>query len=122
MNLSIFLFISLFSFTFGFSRTPFSIIANKLPNELGAFKSKYVTNLVISITTGLVFNSFPAFAGDLVPAPWNNGIQYEVLKSAPSGAGQPKVGDLVAIRFRGDYKGNTFDDTFKTDQPYFYRF
>lgn len=31
------------------------------------------------------------------------------------------MGDLVAIRFKGDYKGQVFDDTFKTEEPYFYR-
>ena len=59
---------------------------------------------------------------DLVPAPWSAGVQYEVIKQAPADALQPKVGDLVAIRFRGSYKGNDFDDTFKTEQPYFYRY
>ena len=27
----------------------------------------------------------------------------------------------MAIRFKGSYKGNVFDDTFATESPYFYR-
>ena len=58
---------------------------------------------------------------DLVPAPWSSEVKYEVLQSAPAGSLQPKVGDLVAIRFKGSYKGSEFDNTFKTEFPYFYR-
>jgi peptidylprolyl isomerase len=58
---------------------------------------------------------------DYSPTPWDPAVKYEIVTKAPTDAVQPKVGDLVAIRFRGEYKGNAFDDTFKTDQPYFYR-
>lgn len=64
--------------------------------------------------------ALPAFA-DFVPAPWSEGVQYEVLKKAPTAALRPTVGQQVAIRFKGSYKGNAFDDTFKTEQPYLYR-
>jgi FKBP-type peptidyl-prolyl cis-trans isomerase len=75
------------------------------------------------LKTGALVSSFglmtnAAFA-DLSPAPWNKDIKYEVIQSGKGD--QPKVGDLVAVRFKGSYKGNVFDDTFSTDQPYFYR-
>lgn len=54
-------------------------------------------------------------------APWDSNVKYEVIQSAPKDSPKAKVGDLVAIRFRGDYKGQVFDDTFKTEEPYFYR-
>jgi FKBP-type peptidyl-prolyl cis-trans isomerase len=46
---------------------------------------------------------------------------YEVLEKGKDGASAAKVGDLVAIRFKGNYKTLVFDDTFKTEEPYFYR-
>ena len=72
---------------------------------------------------GVVLSSpFASIAlAELVPSPWDPAIKYEVIKQAKEDSFQPKVGDLVAIRFAGSYKGNEFDNTFKTDQPYFYR-
>ena len=50
---------------------------------------------------------------------WNKDIQYSVVKS---GKGDPiKVGQLVEVRFLGKYKGTTFDDTFSTPEPYYFR-
>mmetsp|Transcript_4666 Transcript_4666/g.7674 ORF Transcript_4666/g.7674 Transcript_4666/m.7674 type:complete len:203 (-) Transcript_4666:670-1278(-) len=57
---------------------------------------------------------------DLAPAPWDNNVKYEVLKSNPNGL-IPKVGENVAIRFKGSYKGNVFDDTISAPDAYFYR-
>lgn len=53
-------------------------------------------------------------------SPWSSGVQYEVVKSNPDGD-VAKVGELVAIRFKGSYKGNEFDNTFATSEPYYYR-
>ena len=61
-----------------------------------------------------------SFAGELKPTSWDPTVKYEVLNSNPSGQ-QTKVGDLVAVRFKGAYQGNVFDDTFVTEQPYFFR-
>lgn len=51
---------------------------------------------------------------------WNSGVQYEVVKSNPTGD-MAKVGELAAIRFKGSYKGTEFDNTFATSEPYYYR-
>lgn len=63
----------------------------------------------------------PTFAGDLIPAPWDNNVKYEILKEGPSTSIKPKVGEIVGIRFKGNYKGVDFDNTFDTAQPYLYR-
>lgn len=76
---------------------------------------------VASIALGLLGFNSAVFADELKPAPWNDQIQYEVLKAAPSGAAQPKAGEMVVVRFKGSFKGTVFDDTFKTNDPYFYR-
>lgn len=34
---------------------------------------------------------------------------------------QAKTGEMVVVRFRGSYKGIEFDNTFNSDQPYYYR-
>ncbi|KAJ1473804.1 hypothetical protein T484DRAFT_1972211 [Baffinella frigidus] len=64
-----------------------------------------------------------AFAegADLTFQPLTNGqgVEYSVLKK---GSGpKPKVGDLVAIRFKASYNGKAFDDTFATANSYYYR-
>ena len=63
---------------------------------------------------GLAGNTGVALA-ETTPA----GVPYKVLK-AGSGA-QAKVGDLVAIRFRGSVDGKVFDDIFNTEEPYYVR-
>jgi FKBP-type peptidyl-prolyl cis-trans isomerase len=57
---------------------------------------------------------------DLAPAPWDSNIKYEVIKKGQTDK-KVKVGEIAVIRFKGSYKGSAFDDTFSTDQPYFYR-
>ena len=51
-----------------------------------------------------------------------SGLVYEIQKSNPKG-NQPKKGDLIAVRFKGSTvaDGNVFDDTMKTDEPFYYR-
>jgi FKBP-type peptidyl-prolyl cis-trans isomerase len=53
-------------------------------------------------------------------APWNDKIQYEVIKASDNPL-VPKVGENVAIRFRGTFKGAEFDNTLTAEQPYLYR-
>ncbi|CEL93612.1 unnamed protein product [Vitrella brassicaformis CCMP3155] len=49
----------------------------------------------------------------------DSGLAYSVLKSGEG----PKVeaGDLVVIRFRGQYKNIVIDDLFRTSEPYYAR-
>ena len=70
------------------------------------------------LVSGSLIGSSPAFA-DLKPAPWDSTVKYEVITEGKGDAA--KVSDLTAIRFKGSYKGLVFDDTFKNEQPYFYR-
>eukprot|EP01041_Mallomonas_annulata_P009547 gene9547-19846_t len=82
-------------------------------------------SLPVILGFGLFFSSPtisppPAFAAEeLVDSPWTSGVKYTVVKSGTGAS--PKVGDMVSIRFRGSYKGNVFDDTFSTSEPYLYR-
>jgi len=57
----------------------------------------------------------------LAPSSWDKEILVETLVAPKADAKVPKVGDMVAVRFKASFNGNTFDDTFKSDQPYFYR-
>lgn len=77
---------------------------------------KYITGAVMAST---FLNAAPAFA-EKTTSPWSSETQYEVLKSNPGGY-QPKSGELVGIRFKGDYKGNVFDDITANPEPYYYR-
>ena len=109
-------------FTLIFICNVFSLLTAKNINV--GKRTSLSTMISIPKVVGLLCSlSLPTVTlADLAPAPWSAGVQYEVIKQAPADALQPKVGDLVAIRFRGSYKGNDFDDTFKTEQPYFYRY
>jgi len=51
------------------------------------------------------------------------GVTYTVIQSGKVGGGQPKVGDLVAIRFKGSVKssGAVFDDILGSSEPYYTR-
>ena len=50
------------------------------------------------------------------------GLKYTVVKTG-SGGGKPKVGDLIAIRFKGAVKetGAVFDDIMGSAEPYYTR-
>jgi len=52
-----------------------------------------------------------------------NGVAYSVLQSGKEGGGKPKLGDLVAIRFKGSVKasGAVFDDILASPEPYYTR-
>ena len=59
---------------------------------------------------------------EMKPAPWNSGVMIEQIQAGKSGDdNKPKVGDMVEVRFKGSYKGNEFDNTYKTEMPYLYR-
>lgn len=72
----------------------------------------------VALLTTLGGLATPAQAGDFEKT--SSGLQYKVLKPAPNGA-VPKVGDLIAIRFRGSFDGKVFDDITETPEPLYYR-
>ena len=81
-----------------------------------AFKKFLLKSTAAMSSLGLLVN--PAFA-DMVSAPFDDKIKYEVVTAGKGD--QPKIGDLVSIRFKASYKGKDFDNTFETPQPYMYR-
>lgn len=64
----------------------------------------------------------PAFAEEVTTKAGVK-IPYTVLKTGSAGGGQPKIGDLVAIRFKGSVKatGSVFDDILTSPEPYYMR-
>lgn len=48
-----------------------------------------------------------------------SGIKYNIVREGDGPT--PAVGELVAIRFKGSYKGNAFDDILTEGEPYYYR-
>ncbi|EKX48552.1 hypothetical protein GUITHDRAFT_105695 [Guillardia theta CCMP2712] len=67
----------------------------------------------------LTFLPQAASAVDFKPLENGEGVEYAVLQS---GSGdKAKIGELVAIRFKASFNGNTFDDCFKTQNAYYYR-
>lgn len=76
--------------------------------------------LASSVGLGFALNPMTVIAAGS-PASWNKDITVETIKKPSASAAGPKAGDMVEIRFKGSYKGNVFDDTFKTDAPYYYR-
>lgn len=92
----------------------------------GAFQPtlpKSISTLFTAVAVPLLtlFHDPNLANADLVPAPWNDKILYEVVTPAQPNAAIPKAGDLVAIRFKASYNGQTIDDTLKTSDPYYYR-
>ncbi|GAB5029951.1 peptidyl-prolyl cis-trans isomerase fkbp16 [Nannochloropsis oceanica] len=69
--------------------------------------------LVAGSTGGLPF--LPRAGAESLPS----GITYEVVENGNGPV--PKVGELAAIRFTGAYKGNVFDDLYKTKEPLYFR-
>ena len=81
-----------------------------------AFKKFVLKSTAAMSSLGLMANIAVA---DMVSAPFDDKIRYEVVTAGKGD--QPKVGDLVSIRFKASYKGKDFDNTFETPQPYMYR-
>ena len=78
--------------------------------------------LAVPLAVALGLSPLQVVHAEKAPASWNSGIKVEVLKTGMSGdANKPKAGDLVEVRFKGSYKGNEFDNTYKTELPYTYR-
>lgn len=48
-----------------------------------------------------------------------SGIEYKVVKTGKGAV--PQIGELVAIKFKGSYKGMVFDDIMEAPEPYYYR-
>ena len=94
-----------------------SLLSLSLSLKLSSWK-----RTIASVTAGLslVISNVHEVKADLKPTPWDDKVSYEVLKSNPSGL-KPKIGEMVAIRFKGSYKGTEFDNTFNSAEPYFYR-
>ena len=92
-----------------------------------ALRPFVTTNVVLTRTClagllGLVGLCTPTdVSAALAPSSWDKEILVETLVAPKADAKVPKVGDMVAVRFKASFNGNTFDDTFKSDQPYFYR-
>lgn len=63
-----------------------------------------------------------ASAGTAVAADLGGGITYSVAKEG-KGGGKPKIGDLVAIRFKVALQssGQVIDDILTSAEPYYYR-
>ncbi|OSX74124.1 hypothetical protein BU14_0306s0005 [Porphyra umbilicalis] len=61
----------------------------------------------------------PAQAADEGMTTTASGLKYKVVKKGTGPT--PVAGDLVTIRFKGEYNGVVFDDLFKVEEPYFYR-
>jgi len=83
-----------------------------------AMKTSILGTGMLSIFCSII--PLAAVADGLQPAPWNDKIQYEVIKASDNPL-VPKVGENVAIRFRGTFKGAEFDNTLTAEQPYLYR-
>ena len=78
---------------------------------------KFVLKSTAALSSlGLMVNTASA---DMVSAPFDDKIRYEVVEKGTGD--QPKIGDLVSIRFKASYKGKDFDNTFENPQPYMFR-
>lgn len=93
-----------------------TLSSNALSMKSNAFKKFLIKSTAAISSFGLIVNTASA---DMTAAPFDDKIKYEVV-TVGSGD-QPKVGDLVSIRFKASYKGKDFDNTFETPQPYMYR-
>jgi hypothetical protein len=87
-------------------------------SSIGRAVRKAVAPLLVGVP--MMLHGTQSAIADMNDAPFLPGLRYEVINKATDDA-IPKVGENVAIRFKGSYKGSTFDDTMSTPQPYFYR-
>ena len=99
-------------------KTPAPSCRAELSMSFGDTMKKLPKVSLLSILTIELFNT--GADATMVKAPWNGGVEYEVIQTGKTNI-KPKVGENVAIRFKGSYKGFVFDDTFSSEQPYFYR-
>jgi len=125
LSLMLLVVFSLMGIACGFS-TQFRRSSRLSTSSMQMNSDKTFSKLIPLLLSGAVFLQAPNIrAEDYVPpkyenvAAWDGGIKYSVVKN---GKGPNiKVGDLVEIRFLGSYQGKSFDDTFSTPEPYYYR-
>ena len=86
------------------------------PKARAPTRSEFFKGAAAFSAAAAVGAAAPASAATTLPS----GLKYEVIKSNPNGA-IPKIGDLIAIRFKGSTEGRVFDDITKTDEPLYYR-
>eukprot|EP00179_Madagascaria_erythrocladioides_P018291 CAMPEP_0198332542 /NCGR_PEP_ID=MMETSP1450-20131203/18352_1 /TAXON_ID=753684 ORGANISM="Madagascaria erythrocladiodes, Strain CCMP3234" /NCGR_SAMPLE_ID=MMETSP1450 /ASSEMBLY_ACC=CAM_ASM_001115 /LENGTH=185 /DNA_ID=CAMNT_0044037001 /DNA_START=1 /DNA_END=558 /DNA_ORIENTATION=+ len=48
-------------------------------------------------------------------------IEVSTLKKGWTEGPTPKTGDLIGVRFKAEFNGRTFDDTFAMESPYYFR-
>jgi hypothetical protein len=103
------------------ARAPCALLSMAAPPLAATRVSRraVLSGMALAALAGAVSPVVAALDSDAGFSKTPSGLEYRVVKNA--GGPRVLVGDLVAIRFRGSYKGNTFDDLFATESPYFYR-
>lgn len=81
-----------------------------------ALKKIVIKSAAALSSLGLMVNTASA---DMTVTPFDDKIRYEVVEVGTGD--QPKVGEIVSIRFKASYKGKDFDNTFESPQPYMFR-
>ena len=74
--------------------------------------------MLAGFTAAAVFQALPK-AASAAEVTLPSGLIYEVI--TPGKGEKAVVGDLVAVRFKGSYKGNVFDDILSAPEPYYFR-
>jgi len=87
-----------------------------------AWNAKFMKKMAAPALVTIGLMSPGVALAEKVPSAWDPAIKVEYLKKGKqTPETKPKAGEMVEIRFKGSYKGNVFDDTFSTPDPYFYR-
>ena len=81
-----------------------------------ALKKIVIKSAAALSSLGLMVNTASA---EMTVTPFDDKIRYEVVEVGTGD--QPKVGEIVSIRFKASYKGKDFDNTFESPQPYMFR-
>ena len=81
-----------------------------------ALKKIVIKSAAALSSLGLMVNTA---AAEMTVTPFDDKIRYEVVEVGTGD--QPKVGEIVSIRFKASYKGKDFDNTFESPQPYMFR-
>ena len=84
-------------------------------------KKMLASTLIATSTTFMTLPNNMVLADDVYKtSPWESKLEYSIVKNGPPGE-IAKVGENVAIRFKGTYNGKVFDDIFESAEPYYYR-
>jgi hypothetical protein len=94
----------------------FPNVAHSMQLGRSVFRKLVLKSTVAISSFGLMVNTASA---EMITAPFDDKIRYEVVETGKGD--QPKVGEIVSIRFKASYKGKDFDNTFDNPQPYMYR-